>query len=192
MSLTIFDNRQVMIKFYSTLIGNPKVLEVGVFKGEFLDYIYNYCAPSHIDGVDLFEGNMGSGDVDGNNFTFCLLNNVYYELIQKYSNNQNVKLHKSYSDIFLSKCNDNEYDIIYIDADHTYEGVKRDLTHSFKKIKNGGYIMGHDYEMNMNKARKYYDFGVKKAVDEFCLNYNQKIIAKAIDGCVSFCIQINK
>ena len=52
--------------------------------------------------------------------------------------------------------------------------------------------MGHDYEMNMNKATTIYNFGVKQAVDEFCDNYKQTILSKALDGCVSYCIQINK
>ena len=52
--------------------------------------------------------------------------------------------------------------------------------------------MGHDYEMNMNKAKRYYEFGVRKAVDEYCIEFNQEIITKAMDGCVSFCIKVNK
>ncbi len=84
------------------------------------------------------------------------------------------------------------YDIIYIDGDHSYNGVKRDLEAAFNKINNNGYIMGHDYEMNMAKARQAYDFGVKKAVTEFCEKYNQTVCAKGEDGCVSFCIKISK
>ena len=52
--------------------------------------------------------------------------------------------------------------------------------------------MGHDYEMNMNKAIYNYWFGVTDAVNEFCNEYNQKIIAKGNDGCVSFGIKISK
>ena len=44
----------------------------------------------------------------------------------------------------------------------------------------------------MKKAKNVYDFGVKQAVDEFCINYKQSIISKAIDGCVSYCIHMNK
>ena len=82
--------------------------------------------------------------------------------------------------------------MIYIDADHSYNGVLHDLKLSYEKIKDGGFIMGHDYEQNMSKTKNVYNFGVKRAVDEFCLNYNQKIIYKAIDGCVSFAIKIDK
>jgi hypothetical protein len=192
MSIIQFDNRNLMIKHYSNLLNRPKIVEIGVFKGEFLEYIYNNCNSSQLDAVDIFQGVMGSGDVDGNNFSLCDLNKSFNDLVSNYKNYNFVKIYKSSSSDFFNTCEDNYYDIIYIDADHSYEGVKNDLKHSYKKIKNGGYIMGHDYEMNMKKAKTFYNFGTKKAVDEFCLFYKQNIIAKAQDGCVSFCIKINK
>jgi hypothetical protein len=80
--------------------------------------------------------------------------------------------------------------MIYIDGDHSYEGCKKDLEIAYKKCKSGGYIMGHDYEMNMKKATREYFFGVKRAVDEFCQVYKQSICAKGLDGCVSYAIRI--
>ena len=188
----IFDNRNEMLKYYSNLITNPVILEIGIFRGEFLDYIFNNCNVGSLDGVDLFEGDTCSGDQDGNNLTYYNIGKSYLELSEKYKNTSNVKLFKSDSVAYLQSKPNNYYDIIYIDGDHTYNGVKNDITNAFNKIKNGGYIMGHDYEMNMDKARTVYDFGTKKAVTEFCDNYNQTILAKAMDGCVSFCIKVNK
>ena len=40
------------------------------------------------------------------------------------------------------------YDIIYIDGDHSYEGVKNDLQQSYYKIKNGGYQYNLITEIN--------------------------------------------
>ena len=54
----------------------------------------------------------------------------------------------------------NEIDFVYIDADHSYEGVARDLGLWFMKVKDGGIIGGHDYDHSSFP-------GVKKAVDEF-------------------------
>jgi hypothetical protein len=51
--------------------------------------------------------------------------------------------------------------------------------------------MGHDYSMNMDKAKTHYEFGVKKAVDEFCTRHSLAIKAIANDGCTSFCV-VNK
>ncbi|MFA5889093.1 MAG: glycosyltransferase [Candidatus Paceibacterota bacterium] len=61
-----------------------------------------------------------------------------------------------------------QLDFIYIDADHSYEGVWTDLCAWFLKIKDGGIIGGHDY---MNP----YFPGVQKAVDEFFRRFNWKI-----------------
>jgi len=187
-----FEDRNSMLQHYCKAIPNPKILEIGIFKGEFLDYLVQNSGASSIDGVDLFEGITFSGDVDGNNSISYDVGKSYIDLTEKYKNNPAVRLYKSDSSTFLASVADNTYDIIYIDGDHSYEGSKKDLEQSFKKIKNGGYIMGHDYEMNMKKAKTSYDFGVKQAVDEFCEKYNQILLAKAMDGCVSFCIHIQK
>jgi hypothetical protein len=187
----VFDTRNEMIQQYCSSIKEPKILEIGIFKGEFFDYIINACNISLIDGVDLFEGVCNSGDVNGNNSIEYNLDKSYIELSEKYKNMSCVRLIKSDSSKYLSTVEDKYYDIIYIDGDHSYEGVKKDLINSFHKVKCGGYLMGHDYEINVEKGLNLYNFGVKNAVDEFCREYHQKIIAKAMDGCVSYCIQVS-
>jgi hypothetical protein len=54
---------------------------------------------------------------------------------------------------------DNSIGLLYLDGDHSYEGVKRDLTEWYPKVVSGGIIAGHDYEMKQ--------YGVKQAVHEF-------------------------
>jgi len=51
-------------------------------------------------------------------------------------------------------------DFVYIDADHSYEGVRRDLGAWFGKVREGGVLAGHDYEHPQFP-------GVQRAVDEF-------------------------
>lgn len=55
---------------------------------------------------------------------------------------------------------DNSIDFLFIDADHSYEGVKRDIQMWIPKVRSGGVIAGHDYDWE----------GVKKAVDELFAN----------------------
>ena len=192
MKVSLFDTRNDMITHYCSRISNPNILEIGVFKGEFLDYLVKNCGARSIDAVDLFEGMTCSGNADGNNVIHYDVGQSYLELLETYKDTSNVHIIKQNSVSFLQAQDDNHYDVIYIDGDHSYEGVKQDLTVAFRKIKNNGYIMGHDYEMNMNKAHHIYDFGVKRAVDEFCITYNQTIVSKALDGCVSYCMNIKK
>ena len=183
---------KTLCDIYCSEIKTPNILEIGVFKGEFLDYIVENCDYNHIDAVDLFEGVACSGNCDGNNVVYADVGKEYVKLIEKYKNYNNITINKASSVDFLKLQNDNTYDIIYIDGDHSYEGVKKDLEQSYRKIKNGRYIMGHDYEMNMEKAKNNYNFGVKKAVTEFCKKYSLSIISKGNDGCVSYCIKVIK
>jgi predicted O-methyltransferase YrrM len=55
---------------------------------------------------------------------------------------------------------DESCDVIFIDMDHSYEGVKQDLIHWFPKLKKGGYIAGHDRDWE----------GVSRAIHEFFPN----------------------
>ena len=52
---------------------------------------------------------------------------------------------------------DGSLDFVYIDANHTYESVKEDLRAWFPKVREGGLMEGHDYQMEE----------VKRAIDEF-------------------------
>lgn len=55
---------------------------------------------------------------------------------------------------------DGTLDFVFVDADHGYEAVRRDLHCWFPKVKRRGVLAGHDYVNN--------DFpGVRRAVDEF-------------------------
>lgn len=54
------------------------------------------------------------------------------------------------------------FDLIFVDGDHTYDGVRADIEAWWPKLKPGAVMCGDDY----SKAR----FGVKKAVDDFAWN----------------------
>lgn len=61
-----------------------------------------------------------------------------------------------------------QVDFVYIDADHSYEGVNRDLCIWYDKVRIGGVIGGHDYG--------HVDFpGVAQAIDEYFGRLNWKI-----------------
>jgi hypothetical protein len=58
---------------------------------------------------------------------------------------------------------DESLDWVYIDADHSYEGVKNDLDAYFRTVKPGGFIAGDDY----GQVGSWFEDGVTRAVDEF-------------------------
>lgn len=54
--------------------------------------------------------------------------------------------------------------LLYLDADHSYEGVMQDLEYWYGKVVPGGIIAGHDYLSPQ--------YGVKRAVNDFCRGRN--------------------
>jgi len=55
-------------------------------------------------------------------------------------------------------------DWIYHDADHSYNGLKRDYNAWFSKVRSGGIIAGHDYAPESHKNDCD---GVRQFIDEF-------------------------
>jgi hypothetical protein len=159
-----------------------KICEIGVFKGDFSKIIFNRLNPVELHLIDIFEGVMCSGDKDGNNIVWTNLNEEYEKLLNLYKENKNVIIHKGKSYDIIKDFKDNYFDLIYIDGDHSYNGVKNDLNISYLKTKKNGFICGHDYNEN-----KFYD--VVKAVNEFCDEKKLKIDYLTKDGCPSFCIE---
>ncbi len=64
-------------------------------------------------------------------------------------------------------------DLVYVDADHSYEGVKADIDAYWPKLKTGGVMAFHDYE-----APQY---GVKQAVTEFAQRLGIRVFYLAED-----------
>lgn len=67
---------------------------------------------------------------------------------------------------------DGSLDLVFIDADHSYQGCKTDIAAWLPKIKRGGWLGGHDYH---NHDPRYDFSGVDRAVDEFAINFGVEI-----------------
>lgn len=66
------------------------------------------------------------------------------------------------------------FDFIYIDAQHDYKSVKQNINAWWPKVKEDGFLSGHDYHQglwtfveNENRIPVTIEVGVKQAVDEF-------------------------
>ncbi|TES92947.1 MAG: class I SAM-dependent methyltransferase [Candidatus Cloacimonadota bacterium] len=57
---------------------------------------------------------------------------------------------------------DNSLDFIYIDGNHSHDSVAEDVTLYYPKLKMGGLLAGHDYDIET----------VRKAVDDFVIAQN--------------------
>ncbi len=92
---------------------------------------------SMADAVDcLAYRNMGIGQCEEEIMSFIT------PLVSK---GYDVKFHNATTDnYFKRKIDAYGFDIIFIDADHSYEGVKKDFVNAQKHINDGGLIIFHD------------------------------------------------
>lgn len=194
----LINNRfnQLEVDFYDTrnaiphvlnLPQNPKIAEIGVLAGDFSTILLE-SEPSMLFLIDPYEGDIVSGDADGNNLSKYNGGETYNRLLKKFKDNTNVTVLRTKSDI-LSIFPDNYFDLVYIDGDHSYDGVKHDLELARTKVKHGGWICGHDIFMNPEKTKNQYDFGVKKAVFDFIWKNCLHVSRYFNDGCVSYAIE---
>lgn len=164
-----------------------KIAEVGVWLGQFAQVLAG-TLPEELVLIDPWEGKVSSGNADGNDVKTADLDVIYPQLKQHFGRWPWVKVERGFSRDVLRKYPDGHFDIIYVDGDHSFEGCLSDLELAYKKVKPGGWICGHDYDMNEMKAKNVYCFGVHEAVENFLVRYGLKIRALGLDGCVSFAI----
>ena len=66
---------------------------------------------------------------------------------------------------------DNYFDYVYLDNDHSYEHVKKEVPFYWEKLKKGGMLCGDNYEQP----------GVEKAVNEFLEDLPQQTIIRTCE-----------
>jgi len=77
-----------------------------------------------------------------------------------------IEFVKKKSDEAVDNFANEEFDFIYIDGDHSYEAVKKDIELYYPKVMKGGVLGGHDFCGSCP--------GVCRAVIEFCDKNNIK------------------
>lgn len=85
-----------------------------------------------------------------------------------------VRLHGADSVEALERFPDGHFDWIYLDAQHTYEGVKRDLDAAKRKIKRDGLLVFNDYTIWSYVEMQPY--GVVPAVNQLCVEEGWEVL----------------
>lgn len=129
-----------------------KYLEIGCFEG----------ASSHYMFSNVMTDDSTATIID----PFIFSNNqqeFFNSNLEKYMNR--IDLHIGYSQNILHTLNQNEYDFIYIDGDHTSQAVLLDGILAFPLLKSGGIIIFDDY------LWRYNDEHTITSLDNISLNH---------------------
>lgn len=105
------------------------------------------------------------------------MDKIYEAVSGEFSELSNVEIHRNFStDVKFPK---KYFNWVYIDGDHSYDAVKKDLAFYHPLIKEGGFLCGDDYGLWENKPKKGFGSdgggGPKPAVDEFVKSHNLKL-----------------
>lgn len=163
------EHRENFGELLKSLNLNGVGVEIGTQRGDFARVLLDTTDLKELILIDLWTYIDGYDDIAN---VSQRMQDYLYDLVKKrFVNESRIKIIKGDCRYAVSGFEDESFDFIYHDANHTYEFVKQQLEAWFPKLKEGGVMAGHDYfdgDLPMGL------FGVKKAVDEFC--YENKII----------------
>ena len=145
----LYDRREILIRMIKE--NNYKtVAEVGTYKGEMAREITTVCNLDKYFAIDIRRpGELVKWISDNKKPIECIIK-------------PSIEAAKDIEDKSL--------DLVFIDADHSYESVLQDIKAWLPKVRKGGILSGHDYDYP-----KFW--GVKKAVDELLKNVNLELDA---------------
>ena len=159
----MFDNELQFL--YNISQWMTSIVEVGSWKGKSTHALLSGCKGT-VWTIDHFLGTPSSRDTIHKEATETSIKDIFLNNVGHFPN---LKLLDMSSEEAVKLFNDHSIDMIFLDGDHVYEAIKKDIEIWFPKtIK---VICGHDYNA-----------GVKQAVDEAFKANN--IITNAVMGTI--------
>jgi hypothetical protein len=155
--------------------------EIGVDKGGFSNHMLSKSDLEMYYCIDPWIDNFGSGHLEGyfdpnggNRKQECA------DQLQEFIDAERVELVQATGLEVSSEIPDNYLDFVYIDGDHSLEGIFYDIYAWTPKVRTGGIVAGHDYKDGPKSGMfdywgKHLDFHVKTVVDYYGDRYGYKI-----------------
>ena len=177
----VMTERERLIEF---LPKGAVAAEIGVAEGTFAAAMLAKCDPKRLHLIDPWRGyEVGGGDGARARFLAAAVDSrgrgearpelhtsadddrKFQAVQDRFKGDARVAFHRTYSYRAAAEFPDKHFDFVYIDGDHTYEYVLRDLLDYAAKIKDDGLILGHDFFEDAFAAKENY--AVVGAVNAF-------------------------
>ncbi|OUJ12046.1 class I SAM-dependent methyltransferase [Acetobacter sp. DsW_059] len=156
------------------------IAEVGVMKGDFSEKFLKICKPSKFYAIDEFMVHK-LPEVWGQKTSDLFENKTHGQFFKDRFASQvasgQVVVMEGDSGTMLASLADESLDVVYLDADHNYHAVVRDLEIARKKMKpHTGLVILNDYIMSDGAS----PYGVIQAGHEFMLHHGWEMVAFAL------------
>jgi hypothetical protein len=199
----VLESREAILKLFpKQAIG----AEIGVDHGEFSEQILRVAEPQQLHLIDPWSHHEFGQDVLASARMLSEMsqtltsnaplfdappdnsdgNRIFEAVTARFALTSNVHLHRQYSYKAVQEFPDQYFDFVYVDGDHSYEFVLRDLHDYSRKLKRGGLLFGHDFFEN-DYANKL-NYGVIDAVNSFVKRTNFVLFMLTWEPFPTFCL----
>ena len=187
--MTFLELKKILLRIYSRIKGvkddryyllknfpkNGSGIEIGVWKGDFTRRLLRQSIPSKVFLVDpyTYYPEFERAWFGNSKFNQSGMDAVYMKVKSRFRrqiDKGKITFVRKESVEAAEQFEDGQFDWIYVDGNHMYEYVLKDLETYFPKLKVGGIIAGDDYN-----TEGWWKDGVTKAVKEFASKYNKEI-----------------
>ena len=179
--------------------------EIGVAQGDYSALLLEAAQPrelhlidpwSHLEqGSDLLEGSdllaqIEDARASGADFAPPPENRAgdeeFAAVVARFEHDQRVRLHRQYSYKAAAGFSDGMFDFVYLDGNHHYEFVLRDLEDFAAKLSPGGLLFGHDFFEDAFAREEHY--GVVDAVNSFLKRSDFRFLLLTSEPFSTFCL----
>lgn len=125
-----------------------KVIELGIWKGRTFLHLLTHCPETQVYGVDSWCHRPDNADVPGGE-TYESWDMIGLEAhVRKCAKvfGSRATILKTDTASAALDFEDETFDLVFIDADHSAGGVSRDIDSWASKVRSGGYVTGHDID----------------------------------------------
>lgn len=129
-------------------------MELGSWTGQSSIVIADYIS-RHNGKLDCLDWFRGSENANLDVAKLVNIKEIFLANVRQ-SGLTNVTIKQAASEVAAVSAGDNSYDFIFIDGDHRYEHVSRDIQLWLPKVKKGGILCGHDCEYLVKDLKDLY------------------------------------
>lgn len=164
----IFGNPTCRDQLLDMLPRHAVCAEIGVWRGDFSARILRRTQPARLHLIDpwafqpefpdrAYGGSVATGTAD--------MDRLCQRVADRFASAGNVSIHRGYSDACLNTFDDGYFDWVYIDGNHCYDFVRRDIEISMRKVRSNGWIAGDDFDWGESSG-----FPVRRAIHDVLEN----------------------
>jgi Methyltransferase domain len=168
----LFAHREDLISSFRFLEGGV-IAEIGVADGCFSEFLLSQLRPKKLVAFDIFTMHEFTTEFAGRTDVFSNMTQLEHYRRKFADCASQVVIEVGMSQQNLAKYPNKSFDLIYIDGDHSYAGVKQDTNLAKIKLADDGIIVFNDYIL--------YDYvngvtyGVVRAVNELIVNEDWRV-----------------